>query len=122
MSTPPVPAKSSLARCSEDVTVVVRKRIPEERATTTAILWLLQKGWTSGGSLHGQVPRTSKRTKGSRTVEENTPEEEEDALYGEGSEESDQATVAATTLATLAELKEQQKVLSEKIAALEADF
>ena len=43
-------------------------------------------------------------------------------LYGESSEESDQATVAAMTLATLAELKEQQKVLFEKIAALEADF
>ena len=56
------------------------------------------------------------------TVEENTSEEEENVLYGESSEESDQATVAAMTLATLAELKEQQKVLSEKIAALEADF
>jgi hypothetical protein len=98
---------------------------PKRGQSRTQPVWLLQEGWTPRGSLHGQVPRTSKRTKGSRyrpTAEENTPEEEEDALYGEGSEESDQATVAATTLVTLAELKEQQKVLSEKIAALEADF
>jgi hypothetical protein len=37
-------------------------------------------------------------------------------------EESDQETLAATTADTLAELKEQQRVLAEKIFALEANF
>ena len=60
--------------------------------------------------------------KAATTAEESTPEEEKNVLYGESSKESNQATVAATTLTILAELKEQQKVLSKKIAALKVDF
>ena len=65
-----------------------------------------------------------KRAKGQKaaaTAEERLEIELADDGIDE-TEESDQETLAATTANTLAELKEQQRVLAEKISALEADF
>lgn len=62
----------------------------------------------------------AKKQKAAATVEE------KDSLKTKPSnqepEEGEQATIATITAATLVKLKEQQKILSEKIAVLKTDF
>ena len=62
--------------------------------------------------------KRSKAQKGAATVEREALEDEFDDELSEGSEE----IVAASTSTTLTQLKEQQKILAEKIVVLEADF
>ena len=60
----------------------------------------------------------SRAQKGAATVEKETLEDEFDDELSEVSEE----IVATSTSTILAQLKEQQKILAEKIAVLEVDF
>jgi rRNA pseudouridine-1189 N-methylase Emg1 (Nep1/Mra1 family) len=69
--------------------------------------------------LYGQVYKASKRKAFIATKDIGSEMEE---LFKERSNKSNQATLAAMTSNTLAELKEQQKVLFEKIAVLKVDF
>ena len=66
-----------------------------------------------------------KRAKGQKAAvmtEESFPEIELSDDGIDGGKESNQKTLAVTTANTLAKLKEQQRVLVEKISMLEVDF